>query len=150
GFSLMVGYVDRRKGDLSRRFANCTGADLSGPHPARARCFFSGPRPASDDGPPSAGQAPRSFFRHRSLMRPTNLAQRAPATPPARRPGTTPPDPCPGPRSRSRWPVDRPTDAGGKRSSVMDRTFDRLVLEDCLAAKADGRAEPKSTGKTDA
>src|SRR5690606_28660252 len=122
--------------------------------PVRIRLVHAASSPGPD---PPATTAPRpparplaASFRYRSLMRPTNLAQRAPATPPARRPGTTPPDPCPGPRSRSRWPVDRPTDAGGKRSSGMDRTFDRLVLEDCLAAKADGRAEPKSTGKTDA
>src|SRR3546814_1192189 len=54
----MVGYVDRRNGDLSRRFSNCTGADSHGPRPAFARCFFFRTHPTSDDGPPSAVQAP--------------------------------------------------------------------------------------------
>src|SRR3546814_3891308 len=58
GFSRTVGYVDRRNGDLSRRFSNCTGADSHGPRPAFARCFFFRTHPTSDDGPPSAVQAP--------------------------------------------------------------------------------------------
>src|SRR5690606_23468719 len=56
GFSRMVGYVDRRNGDLSRRVSNCTGTDSPGPRPAPARCFSPGPDPPATTAPrPLAG-----------------------------------------------------------------------------------------------
>src|SRR3546814_1601742 len=82
----------------------------------------------------SSGPTPPAMTAPRPLSRPPQLLQisivGAPGEPGARRAGKpagttvgyTPSGPGPAPRRRVRWPIDRPTNAGGTRSSGMDRT----------------------------